>query len=126
MKNLIESAPAGGQNLQGELSPEMEKYQRKLRLIYKCFSSWIEEKLIEPTQISNSQLFGFLFRILCDSNTELDLHDVVTTCLVNILLMYPVNDRVNVRIYTIQFNLDELLFNNFINMFLGSVQKPTC
>ncbi len=41
-----------------------ESLQVKLRLIYKCFSSWIEEKLIDAKLIVNSQLFAQLFQIL--------------------------------------------------------------
>jgi transportin-3 len=66
----------------------------KLRLIYKCLSSWIEEKLIEPNLLVNSPLFAYLFQIMHQIESELDLHEVVTTCLVNMLLMYPFNARV--------------------------------
>lgn len=38
-------------------------YQNKIRLVYKCFSSWIEEKLIEPNLINSSKLLAMLFQI---------------------------------------------------------------
>jgi hypothetical protein len=66
----------------------------KLRLICKCLSSWIEEKLIEPSLLVKSPLFAYLFQIIHQIESELDLHEVVTTCLVNMLLMYPFNARV--------------------------------
>lgn len=83
----------------------------KLRLIYKCFSSWIEEKLIEPNLIVNSPLFAYLFTILCQTETELDLHEVVTTCLVNILLMYPFNARVTDENKNLLMALKESIIN---------------
>lgn len=67
--------------------------QNKIRLIYKCFSSWIQEQLIDPNLINNSQLFIHIFHLLCQPETDVDLHEVVTNCLVNMLLGYPFNVR---------------------------------
>ena len=39
------------------------KAEKKTRLIYKCFSSWIEEQLIDPKQIVTSQLFPYMFTL---------------------------------------------------------------
>ncbi len=38
-------------------------YQNKIKLVYKCFASWIEERLIDPNIIVNSQLLATLFQI---------------------------------------------------------------
>jgi transportin-3 len=70
-----------------------EKLQNKLQLIYKCFASWIEEKLIDPQSIVNSKLFSHMFQFLNDSTTGSNLHDIATQCLVNMLLLYPFNVR---------------------------------
>ena len=54
-------------SLKNELSASANSYdslQIKLRLIYKCFASWIEEKLIDPSSIVDSQLFIHLFQFL--------------------------------------------------------------
>jgi transportin-3 len=75
----------------------------KIRLVFKCFSSWIEERLIDPMLIANSQLLVSLFQIFADPSTDLDLHDTATTCLVNMLLLYPFNVPANVFI-TFVFN----------------------
>ena len=54
-------------SLKNELSipnNSSDSLQLKLKLIYKCFASWIEEKLIEPNLIVDSQLFVNLFQFL--------------------------------------------------------------
>jgi transportin-3 len=66
----------------------------KIRLIYKCLSSWIDEKLIEPNLIANTPLFAYMFQLYFHPETELDLHEDITNCLVNVLLMYPFNQRI--------------------------------
>lgn len=75
-----------------------EETQSKIKAIYKCYSSWIDCKLIEANLIINSQLYIYLFRILSEPKTDLDLHDVVTTCLINILLLFPFNGHIDVSI----------------------------
>ena len=49
-----------------EISSTLDQfqYQQKIRLIYKCFASWIEEKLVDPNLIVNSKLFMHMFQIL--------------------------------------------------------------
>lgn len=71
------------------------KPEKKTRLIYKCFSSWIEEQLIDPKQIVTSQLFPYMFTLFCQIETDLQLHEVITNCIVNMFLMYPFNLRAN-------------------------------
>ena len=54
MKKFVENA---------NHSNDPSVYQNKIKLIYKCFASWIEERLIEPNLIVNSQLLATLFQI---------------------------------------------------------------
>jgi len=91
------------------LSPS--QLNTKLKLIYKCYSSWIEEKLIEPNLIVNSPLFAYLFQLYCQSETELDLHEDITTCLVNILLMFPFNARATEENRTLLLSLKTNIIN---------------
>ncbi len=100
LQSFLENSPLDS----GQLS-------NKLRLIYKCFSSWIEEKLIEPQLIANSPLFAYLFQIFFQAECELELHEVVTTCLVNILLMYPFNARCTDENKTLLLSLKENIIN---------------
>ena len=52
--------------------------QAKLRLIYKCFSSWIQEHLIEANLINSSQLFLYIFHLLV-SKRDLELLNIAST-----------------------------------------------
>ncbi len=60
---IIEFLEANLSNCLEILLNDPEQYQHKLQLIYKCFSSWIEEKLIDTNLIVNSKLFAHLFQI---------------------------------------------------------------
>lgn len=91
-------------------SNDLSDCQNKLKSIYKCFSSWIEEKLVQPGLIANSQLFKTSFNLLSNPSTELDLHDAVTTCLINLLLCYPLNARVDDDYKNLLFPLKENIY----------------
>jgi len=60
---IIEFLEANLTNCIEILRNDPDQYQHKLQLIYKCFSSWIEEKLIDTNLIVNSKLFAHLFQI---------------------------------------------------------------
>lgn len=94
-------------------NPELDaaKQNKKIRLIYKCFSSWIEEKLVEPSMIASSQLFPYIFNLLCQADTGLVLHEVLTTCVVNMLLMYLFNTRVIEKDKSLLVALKENIIN---------------
>ena len=61
---IIEFLEASLKNELASLTHSSDSLQVKLRLIYKCFASWIEEKLVHPSSIVNSQLFSHLFQFL--------------------------------------------------------------
>jgi len=46
--------------------PDSDSYKqnKKVRQIYKCYATWINEKLIEPQMLMTSQLFPYLFNLL--------------------------------------------------------------
>jgi len=92
---IIQFLEASLKNYVSQPEPDADKQNRKIRHIFKCFSSWIEEKLIEPNLIVSSQLFLYLFQLLCQPETDSCLHEVITNCVVNMLLMYPFNARAN-------------------------------
>lgn len=94
-------------------NPEADvlKQNKKIRYIYKCFSSWIEEKLVEPRLISSSQLFPYLFNLFCQNETDGILHEVLTSCVVNMLLMYPFNGRINEEENVLLVALKENIIN---------------
>lgn len=52
--------------------PEAEphKQSKKIRGIYKCLASWIEEKLVDPSLISASPLFPYMFQLFVSSRTQ--------------------------------------------------------
>ena len=41
-----------------------DEAEMPIKLIYKCFASWIDERLVEPNLILNSNLFVNSFQIL--------------------------------------------------------------
>lgn len=43
---------------------DLERAEMPIKLIYKCFASWIDERLVEPNIILNSNLFVNSFQIL--------------------------------------------------------------
>jgi transportin-3 len=88
-------------------NPDQDTYKqnKKVRQIYKCFSTWIEEKLIEPSLIMASNLFPYAFNLLCQPDTDVVLHEVLTTCVVNMLLMFPFNTRVTGDLKTLLVGL---------------------
>lgn len=83
----------------------------KKRLIYKCFSSWIDEKLVEPNLIVNSPLYAFMFQLYCQPDTDLELHEDITTCLVNILVLFPFNARATEENKNLLVSLKENIIN---------------
>ncbi|CAF0896059.1 unnamed protein product [Brachionus calyciflorus] len=108
---LIEYLEQSLTQISHETTQNNQTNQDKIKSIFKCYSSWIETKLIETNLIINSQLYAYLFRILADPNTELDLHDVVTSCLINILLLFPFNARVDDVGRALLLSLKENIFN---------------
>lgn len=106
LKSCVEKMQSSANNGAGAAES-----QSKLRLIYKCFSSWIQEHLIDANLINQSQLFLYTFHLLCQPDTDLDLHEEASNCLVNMLLFYPFNARATEANYDLLVSLKQNICN---------------
>jgi transportin-3 len=88
---IIEFLEANLSNCLEILRNDHDQYQHKLQLIYKCFSSWIEEKLIDTNLIVNSKLFVHLFQIFVCTSVSFDFVFIVFQYLIDLFSFFFFN-----------------------------------